>query len=312
MRILVIGGGGFIGQRVVVALAGRGCSLVSMDLAGGLPDDLPTGASVHQERGDVTRFDDLTRVISQTRPDAIINLAYLLTEGEKTPHLATRLNVTGIDNTFEAARLAGIKRVVFASSIAWHGAKQSIYGDRQLDETEPPVSGAVYTSCKQFNEAMAAVYNRVYGLEAVAIRPCYVIGAGKIGGMQEHLRVITNPARGEPVRSRMRSSAVYLLGHVEDIAELFVRATLAPELRHRVYHSGGRRTSLGELADLVREFIPDADLEFDEETGWDSYLVNRVDHGRARQEFAFEHRPLRQTVREIINGVRTRAGLEPL
>ena len=48
--------------------------------------------------------------------------------------------------------------------------------------------------------------------------------------------------------------------HVEDIAEVFVRVTLAADTRYAIYNSGGASLSLGQLADTVRGFLPDAEI----------------------------------------------------
>ena len=66
-------------------------------------------------------MDDVAEAMLEARPDRILNLAYLLGAGEDDPHLAVRLNVLGMDNCFEAARLCGIRRVVYASSLAVYG-----------------------------------------------------------------------------------------------------------------------------------------------------------------------------------------------
>jgi nucleoside-diphosphate-sugar epimerase len=310
MAVLVAGGTGFIGRRVCRRLAERGEPVICMDLNpeqsafAGLEDRVTVVG------GDVARFDDLAAAIAQGQVDRIINLAYMLGEGERQPHRATQVNVLGIDNTFEAARLFGIRRVVYASSIAFHGASQQPYGERPVTEEDPPYPGGVYSACKQFNEQMAAHYARLYSLEPVAVRPSYVIGAGKPRGVQDHVEVITRPALGQPVRSRMRPTARFLLASVDDIAEIFVRVTLADRPRHTVYHTGGHTVTLAELAGLVRELIPDADIQFDENSR-DSMLVYLVDNSRLREEFEFEHRPLRQTVRGIVDATRLATGHRP-
>jgi len=66
---------------------------------------------------------------------------------------------------------------------------------------------------------------------------------------------MSEAARGKPVhlpqKGRMR-----LLIHVEDIAEVFARVLLAAAPQHALYNSGGIPVSLGELADIAREFLP--------------------------------------------------------
>ena len=55
--------------------------------------------------------------------------------------------------------------------------------------------------------------------------------------------------------------------HVDDIAEVFLRVTLAEETHHAIYNSGGESMSLGELATTVHEFLPEAEITFDEDEG---------------------------------------------
>jgi nucleoside-diphosphate-sugar epimerase len=84
-----------------------------------------------------------------------------------------------------------------------------------------------------------------------------------------------------------------------------VRVLLADAPRYNIYNSGGEAISLGDLADLVREFIPDAQISFENETGGKDTSGNYlIDNTRLLQEFEVEYPPFRQRVLQIINEVR--------
>jgi len=129
MSVLVLGATGFIGPRLIRKLIARGESVVGMDLnPAAVPfDGAPIGAPV--VRGDITQFEDVMRAVLEFKPERVINLAYGLGAGEGNPHQVMLLDVLGMDNCFEAARLGGVRRVVYASSIAVSGL-QSRFGDR--------------------------------------------------------------------------------------------------------------------------------------------------------------------------------------
>ena len=55
--------------------------------------------------------------------------------------------------------------------------------------------------------------------------------------------------------------------HVDDIAEVFARVLLTEKPTHRIYNSGGIAISLGEIADIVRAYLPDAKINFEKESG---------------------------------------------
>jgi nucleoside-diphosphate-sugar epimerase len=310
MAILVLGGCGFIGLRVVRRLAERGQKVVCMDVSPSPAFFAGLTEQVKVIRGDVTQFQDVVKAIMEEKPDRILNLAYLLGGGEGNPHFTMRLNVLGMDNCFEAARLCGVPRVVYASSIAVSG-QQSHFGDRLVNEDDPTYGTSQYAVHKIFNEFQAAQYNRNYGMSITGIRPANVTGPDKVRGSTDHVQCITLPARGQPARFPYKS-LMRLPIHVEDIAEAFVRVTLADSTHYPIYNSGGRPISMGELAGLVREFIPDAQITFGNEGGLEQSGNYLVDNSRLLQEFELEYPPFRTRVLEIINDVRLDEGLPPL
>jgi nucleoside-diphosphate-sugar epimerase len=98
--------------------------------------------------------------------------------------------------------------------------------------------------------------------------------------------------------------------HVDDIAEVFTRVLLADKPRHAVYNSGGVAISLGEIADIVREFLPDAPITFEHETGGRANSGNYlIDNTRLVQEFGVQYLPYRQRVLQIINDIRRQVSL---
>jgi len=307
MSVLVIGATGFIGPRLIRRLVYRGETVVGMDLNPGAPafGGAPIGAPV--VRGDVTRFDDVMRTILDVKPERVINLAYGLGAGEGNPHQVMRLDILGMDNVFEACRLTGVKRVVYASSIAVSG-QQSHFGDRLVNEDDPVRGTSQYAMHKIFNEFQARKYIKNYGMSIVGVRPANVTGPDKVRGSVDHVQIMTDAARGRPVHLPQKG-LMRLLVHVEDMAEIFARVLLAEAPRHSLYNSGGIPVSLGELADIVRRFLPDAKITFASDGGREDSGNYLVDWSRLAKEFGIEYPGLHTRVLEVINDVRRDEGL---
>ena len=303
MSVLVIGGTGFIGPRLIRRLIERGEAVACMDLNLGTGSPfahVPSQATMI--RGDVTRFGDVMRTVLEVRPERLINLAYGLGAGEGNPHQVMRLDVLGMDNCFEAARLGGVKRVVYASSIAVSGPQRH-FGDRLVTEDDPTYGTSQYAMHKIFNEFQARKFIKNYGMSITGVRPANVTGPDKVRGSTDHVQLMTDAARGKPVHLP-KPGLMRLLIHVEDIAEIFARVLLADAPQHDLYNSGGLPVSLGELADIVREFVPDAQITFGEEGGREESGNYLVDWSRLGKEFGIEYPPLRTRVLEVINDVR--------
>jgi nucleoside-diphosphate-sugar epimerase len=79
---------------------------------------------------------------------------------------------------------------------------------------------------------------------------------------------------------------------------------------HRVYNSGGTSISLGEIADIVRAYLPDANISFQQERGAkEQNATYLLDNSRLLSEFAIAYRPFRERVLQIINDIRREVGL---
>jgi nucleoside-diphosphate-sugar epimerase len=310
MPILVIGGTGFIGSRVTRRLAIRGEEVVCMDINPGAVSFADLSDKVKVLRGDITQFDDVMRIMQETQANRVINLSYLL-GSEHAPHMAMRLNVLGMDNCFEAARLCGVKRVVYASSVAVSGL-QKHYGERLVNEDDPKYGTNQYAMHKMFNEWQAQDYIDKYGMSITGVRPANVTGPDKVRGSVDHVQCVTQPARGRPLTLPYRDY-MRLPIHVDDIAEVFMRVLLADAPRYHIYNSGGIPISLGELADMVQELLPDAHISFEHHEGGKERSGNYlVDNSRLLEEFKIEYLPFRQRVSQIINEIRRQGGLPPI
>lgn len=310
MTTFVIGGTGFIGIRVIPLLVARGETVTCMDINPNAPALAGLGDKVTMVRGDVTQFDDVISVMEASKADRVINLSYNLGQ-DLPPHRATKLNIVGMDNCFEAARILGVKHTVFASSLAVSG-QQSHFGERPVTEDDYKHAVVQYGSHKAFNEFQAKDYIDKHGMTITAIRPANVTGPDKVRGSVDHVNVITRPARGEAV-SFPFADAMRCPIHVDDIAEVFARVLLTDKPKHAVYSSGGHAISMGEVADIVRGFLPDARISFEKQTGGRASSGNwMIDNTRLVGEFSMQYRPYRERVLQIINECRADMGQAPL
>jgi len=259
------------------------------------------GGKVISVRGDVTQFDEVMTAMTAVKPERIVNLAYLI--GNHAPHAAMKLNILGMDNCFEAARLLGVTHTVYAGSFASNG-KQSNYGDRAVTEDDPVHGEYQYAKHKIMNEWQALDYIEKYGMCITGIRCAYVTGPDKVRGSVDHVQCITEPARGMAITLPFKDTMVCAI-HIDDMAEVFARVLMTDRPAHHVYNSGGTSISLGEIADIVRSYLPDAKISFQHKRGAkeqnSTYLL---DNSRLLSEFAIQYRPFRERVLQIINDIR--------
>jgi nucleoside-diphosphate-sugar epimerase len=274
---------------------------------GWLPDGVPF------VQGSMANLEDVVSVMVDQKVQRVVVLGYImaaLTAPQYRDYIgAVKTNVLGVTNVFEAARLTGVDRVVFASSAGVYGP-QSTYGERPVTEDDPVAPAGLYGTMKYANEALAQQYSRVYDLQVVRVRPPGILGAGNTMWPS---RVITPPALGRAAMVNFPSQRHQNAIPVEDLAALYSRLALAPSLRHDLYLAHGHAFVSAEVAAIIRSFIPDAQIEFnDSVTPLEGGFPYLYDDSRLNEEFDVKLRPLEAAVRSHIDHERAAAGLEPL
>jgi UDP-glucose 4-epimerase len=250
LRILVTGGAGFIGSTAVQQLLARGHDLVVLDnLETGSRDNVP--AAAHFVEGDIR---DLSALLEAVRGcDALVHQAAMVSVALSVtdPTRCWEVNVTGTRHALEAARLAGVRRLVLASSAAVYGQGPAL----PKQEAGPIAPASPYAYSKWLNEVDAGYYSRYHGLETVCLRYFNVYGprqrpdspySGVISIAARQIlddRVFTVHGTGEQTRDFV---------FVEDVAEAIARSVETPGLREEVMNVGtGHRLDLLHLLEVM-------------------------------------------------------------
>jgi UDP-glucose 4-epimerase len=180
MKCMVTGGAGFIGSNLVDALLARGDAVsVVDDLSTGRRQNLEPalGAGATLVEADIRDAAALTALAREAKPEVVFHLAAQIDVRRSVadPAFDAGINVGGTANVLEAARAAGSRRVVFTST----GGAVYGEGDGQqlpLAEDAPIAPMAPYGQSKFAAEGYLALYRRLYGLSAVALRLGNVYG----------------------------------------------------------------------------------------------------------------------------------------
>jgi UDP-glucose 4-epimerase len=249
VRALVTGGAGFIGSTLVDALLAAGAQVsVIDDLSRGRRDQVAAGADFHQL--DVVD-ERLNALVASINPEIVFHEAAQIDVRRSVaePVLDTRINVLGTVNVLEACARARVRRAVFASS---GGA---LYGDTSVlptPESHPCEPASAYGAAKLAGETYGRVFNKVHGLEFIALRYANVYGprqdphgeAGVVAIFAEGLlagREVTINGDGGQTRDYV---------FVDDVVDANLRAAESASLG--AFNIGtGRQCDVNELYTLI-------------------------------------------------------------
>jgi len=311
MTVLVLGSSGLVGRRLVRKLADDGTPVVACDVVHPRSAGLPELPGVAYVTADITRLDQLLSIIKEHDVAALALLSYIMGPLMSPEHrdipLACEVNVAGITNVLEAARLGGVGRVVFLSTVGTYGP-QTIYGDRPVREDEILAPSSMYGRMKALNESICDRYAALYGLEVAKVRPSSILGPGSTIWPSRFIeRVAVGQTGLVPYGPSSRDNVIA----VDDLTVLLSLLLGAQTPRHSTYLASGHNVTMDELAKVVLELIPDAELEFPSPQRRPTY-PELFDNTRAVEEFGWTVTGLIETVRLHIDGVRGEAGLAPI
>src|SRR2546430_8542920 len=172
-KVLVTGGAGFIGSHVVDAYLAAGDDVTVLDdLSTGRREQVPARASFVEADVRSAAARDLVAQGGFT----LLNHHAAQMDVRRSvadPLFDAEVNVLGLLNLLEGARLGGVRRVVFASSGG------TVYGETErlpLVESAPKLPASPYGTAKLASEYYLATFSQLYGLETVALRYSNVYG----------------------------------------------------------------------------------------------------------------------------------------
>jgi len=284
MSFLITGGTGFIGSYIARDLVQKNEKVILYDLFPNINAIKDISTKVTVVHGDICDLADLLRTIRRFNVDYIIHLAYLIPPAtEENPKRALEINCLGTINVFEAARLEDIKRVVWASSTAVYGLAED-YNYQTVNEDSPVKPTTVYGACKVLNEFVSEHYASKYGLDLIGLRPTIVYGFGRKRGMFNFANdVIEKAALRQKVKVPYGDQELDWV-YVKDISRAFITACYVKKPRHRIFNIGGYRCKVKEVAELVKKFVPDAEITVESGSlGW----VSKYDISRAKEELGY-------------------------
>jgi UDP-glucose 4-epimerase len=253
MRALVTGGAGFIGSHLVDALLDAGDDVVVVDhLAGGHGDNLAEavrrGAEVVQ--ADVSDVTAMNNVVGGVRPDVIFHLAAQIDVRRSVadPSTDAHVNVGGTASILEAARRAGGRRVVLASTAGVYGDPSQVW----TPEDAPVAPSSPYGASKAAAETYMNLFRRLHGISTLSLRMSNVYGPRQDPHSDSGVVAIFSAAAYE-----RRTATIYGDGRqtrdyvfVRDAVEAFLAAG-ASDAEGVLNISTGIETSLVELAQTI-------------------------------------------------------------
>ena len=317
MTVLVTGGLGFIGSKVVLQLLKKDIDVLVTDLDIVKNKDklesniLKIGKNkdkVKYQKLDITNYKEIENIFQNNKIDSVINLAYGIgTICEENPLLASKINIVGTTSIFEMIVKYKIRRLVFTSSETVYGAHQEFFGNRAV--TEEDYSGInnhfyTYGVMKLLNEFMAEKYIKKHGCSIAYTRPSVVFGYGRqntaINWAEDFA---AKPALGQaahlPFSKKNRDNWIY----VDDCAEQLVRLALKETLNYSCFNTGAETLDGSQLEATVKKIIPDAEIFFDENVK-STPLIDDQNDERIRKEIDFNPRSFEEGVKCLIQDVR--------
>lgn len=287
-RVLLVGGAGFIGHHMALALRALGVETLAMDnlminsLVDVVFDDGPeevrrqaytlflqdrfallrkAGVALHN--GDARFFVDLSQVFERFQPSKVVHLSAIASavEARKNPGLCFDLQLVTLRNVLELCRMNHdkVNQVMIMSS-------STVYGDFEgasVDENTRPRPRGIYANTKYMAERLARTYNHQHGVGITIIRPSALYGERCIGRRVSQV-FIENALTGRPLHLEGGGEGRLDFTCIDDLVDGMVRALAL----HGGSHSSqtfnltfGNARTVAELAAVVKAVVPNALLE---------------------------------------------------
>jgi len=257
-KTLVTGGAGFIGSHIARALLQAGWQVRILDnfSSGKWENLVAIRSDVEVVQADLRDNEAVRKAVKDVK--VIFHEAAFVSNPRSMlePADCYSINVSGTEILLEAARKAGVGRVVLASSAAVYGEPERV----PIPEEAPLKPMSPYAASKVINETDARMYSRSMGLEVVALRYFNVYGPNQAPDSDYSAAIpqfIQNLLAGKAITIHGDGLQTRDLVFVEDVVQANLLAASASSAAGRVFNiCTGIETSVRSLADLLIQSFP--------------------------------------------------------
>ena len=284
-RVLVTGGAGYVGSRLVPKLLDAGYEVAVLDLfifGEDVFEHLRGNPRLTEVKGDLRNSTDVARALSGC--DAVVHLACISNDPsfDLDPALGRSINYDCFRPLVRASKAAGVRRFIYASSSSVYGIKS----DPEVSEDLPLDPLTDYSKYKALCERVLAEEHEP-GFVTVTLRPATVCGYAPRLRLDLTVNILTNLAvntqritvfGGEQLRPNL---------HVEDMTDLYLMLLEAPDriVDGKIWNAGYDNLKVREIADMVRAKVGnDVDVIV---TPTDDHRSYHVSSKKIRQELGF-------------------------
>lgn len=263
----LVTGAGLIGASFAQHAVKRGEAVVFLDpiprqdfLRAKLGD-----APFEQVQEDIRNLASVLDALRTHKVETVVNTAGRIGHRAANPvHEGFSLNVVGTQTVAEAARLAGIKRIVHISTFGTYDWRRPT--PEPLNEDFPRGSGVPYGNFKAAQELVLEAYRAVYGFELIVLRPANVFGLGHFwggsGGGEKVQDLVMAGITGQPARIPEEQTMAFEYVYAKDIGRAVDFACTRPMPAKTIFNIGnGVTTSFDELVATIKKLLPELDVE---------------------------------------------------
>lgn len=306
----LITGAGLIGCHLARRVVNRGNKAVLLDLS-------PNREFIERVAGrdgvavvaaDLRDLPALIHALKEFSIDTIVHTAGLIGKRvAENSYTGSTNNLLGTIHVLEAARLHGLRRVVYVSTFG-------VYDRAKINEgpiaEDAPVAGHnLYTTTKLCSEHLVHAYTDLYKLDTVIVRPAGVFGRGHYAGGSTVGMIMRDLAsravRGEPFAIDANTYPANEYVYAKDVALALDLACQAQNLEKRTYNAGsGVVTSAFDLVRIVRELAPNVEVQTIGAAKDDGEKQFPLDLSRSKAELGYSPQfPMKEALRDYMEGL---------
>jgi len=251
MRILITGGAGYVGSKLVPALLQDGHRVIVFDTFW-FGDYLPAaggGNDLAKIEGDIRDVDALRATFSRAGVDVVIHLACLSNDpsSEIDKELTKAINLDAFIPLVELARRAGVRRFINCSTSSVYGVSDA----PDVREDHPHVPLTLYNTYKsQCEERFSAFFD---SMECVTIRPSTICGYAPRQRLDLAVNILTNLAYHKGIITVFGGQQLRPNLHIDDMVDCYRALLNAPvdKIAGETFNVGAGNISIADLAHMV-------------------------------------------------------------